>query len=187
MAYFINRSHNAALLERIAVLSPLAHELVVEDTAKIAVVKLEEHWMDDNNWEVYLPEGRYRLCLATRGIENVGVVSAPKRASLESGRHRVGLERTLEKGVWRISVSLDGAEMLVAEEPENWKGRGSQSSGPSNVTEQFSLDTPAVLLRLRFTEPFGGGSPDDSAAPTDGILLWIEADPMIARSGGAPG
>ena len=186
MAYFINRSRSAALLARIAVLAPLAHELIVADAGKIAAVKLEEHWMDDNNWEVYLPAGRYRLCLATRAIGTKELASPVKSVPIEGGRHRVGLELELQKSVWRVAVSLDGVQTLGAEEPQQWKGPSSHSSGPSAVTEQFPVEKPAVLLRLRFLRPRADVA-YDPAAPTEGILLWIEADRRIDRPGGPSG
>ena len=55
MTCFLNRRQNARLEARIQALLPLVHELVIDDPAKIAVVKLEEYWYDENRWEVYLP------------------------------------------------------------------------------------------------------------------------------------
>src|SRR5215468_248973 len=63
MAYFVNRRHNAALEARIKTMVPLAHELIIDDPKKIAVVRMEEYWYDENRWDLYLPEGRYRLCV----------------------------------------------------------------------------------------------------------------------------
>jgi hypothetical protein len=125
------------------------------------------------------------MCLATRGIGTKELAAPVKSVPVEGGRHRVSLERELKKTVWRVAVSLDGAEALAAEEQEQWKGPSSQSSGLSAVTEQFPIEKPAVLLRLRFLRPRADAA-YDPAAPTEGILLWIEVDGLGDRPGGPP-
>jgi hypothetical protein len=171
---FINYQQIRALEQRIAVLMPLAHDLVVEDEARIAVVKLEEQWIDDNRWDLHLPKGPFRLCLATQGIADDGLVPPAQSCPIKPGRHRLALQRQLDKGMWRIAVTCDGAAVLRAEEPEKWAGSGSSSTGPSAVTEHFPADKPFVLLRLRFQHWDASGAPEDPSAPSSGILLWIE-------------
>ena len=53
--------------------------LAADDPGRMAVVGLTDLWMDENRWDVYLPPGDYRLCVATRGIPGQGL--APARAS----------------------------------------------------------------------------------------------------------
>ncbi len=80
--YFLNRHQNAALEARIKTMLPLAHELIADDPKKVAVVKLEENWFDENRWDIFLPDGEYRLCLAMRGIESDGLATAQKAREL---------------------------------------------------------------------------------------------------------
>ena len=82
MTYFINRRENALLEQRIKAMVPLAHELVIDDPGRVAVVKLDEKWYDENRWEIYLPPGAYRLCLATRGINDSGLAQVMKTAPI---------------------------------------------------------------------------------------------------------
>lgn len=91
MTVLLNRRHNALLEARIATMRPLARELVVEDPAKVAVVKLDELWDDDHRWDLYLPPGRYRLCLATRQIVDQGLAPVVASQPIGPGRHLIGL------------------------------------------------------------------------------------------------
>jgi hypothetical protein len=175
MTYFINRRQNARLEARIQALVPLVHELVIDDPAKIAVVQLEEYWHDDNRWEVYLPEGRYRLCLATRGIDDQGLAPVVTSRPIEAGRHLLTLEDRIDGDVRRVTVLGDGNEQLTVEEPEQ-RGPGSSSTtgtiGPTS--QQLSADLPVVLFRRRFQRQDAKGRLISSHGWADGILLWIE-------------
>jgi len=175
LTFFVNRRHNKALEAQIKAMSPLAHELISDDPKKIAVVKLEEYWYDENRWDTYLPDGPYRLCLATRGIDNSGLAPVVKSQPLRSGRHRLALEQRRDKDVWRITVAWDGTGLLVVEEPREWFPEvGSSSQGQSAVSEQLAADQPAVLLRRRFMREVSKGHSTTPSGPTEGILLWIE-------------
>jgi len=172
---FINRRENAALESRIAAIRPLARELVVDDAQRIAVVKLEELWMDENRWDIYLPDGTYRLCVATRGIDDEGLVPAVKSAPVAAGRHRVVLDQTLDGEARRIVVTWDGAKLLEVVEPKAWDpGTGSSGGGDYSRSTQLPDDKPAVLFRRRFSRPDAKGQVSSPVGPTDGLLLWIE-------------
>ena len=109
---------------------PLAHELIVDDLSKIAVVKLEDYWMDDNRWDLYLPAGSYRLCIATREVAGEGLAPPVKSVPIRSGRHQLALLQNRDKEIYRIRVTRDGDELLSMQEPKGWDpGIGSQGGG----------------------------------------------------------
>ena len=147
MTCFLNRRQNARLEARIQALLPLVHELVIDDPAKIAVVKLEEYWYDENRWEVYLPPGDYRLCLATRGVDNQGFPTAMKSVPLAAGRHVLSLEQRLEKDIRRIAVAMrregaargQGAQgMGHGLQLVEWDARRDQSSVPGRSARRIT-------------------------------------------------
>jgi hypothetical protein len=175
MTFFINRRHNASLEARITAMRPLAHELEVVDAKKIAVVKLEEYWFDENRWEMYLPDGQYRLCLATRGIDQLGFPPAAKSAPLAAGRHRIDLEHTQDGAGWQIAVSWDKTRRLAVQEPKEWgPGRASEGGGQFSVSEQSAPEQPVVLFRRRFYRSGPPGTMSSPSGPAEGVLLWIE-------------
>jgi hypothetical protein len=175
MTYLVNRRHNAWLQQRIANMRPLARELIVDDETKIAVVKLDELWMDDNRWEIYLPPGQYRLCLATRGIQDKGLVPPVKTARVAPGRHSLSIVQTEYKSGWRVTVNLDGSDQIVVDEPKEWDaGHGSSDSGGYSTSTQLAADEPAVFVRRTFMRPNPRGGYSTSGGPVEGLLLWVE-------------
>ncbi len=182
MAYFVDRREIPRLESRIAALRPISRELFVDDPRQIAVVKREGMWYDENRWEIYLPEGSYRLCLATRQVDDlspgvrrpadpVSLAPVVKSMPIGAGRHQVDLDLNPEQGVWKIAVGLDRAGRVEVEEPKEW-GPDTGSSGGSEVSasEQRPADRPLVLFRRRFMKPDG----KVPKGPTDGVLVWIE-------------
>lgn len=178
ITYFINRRENTALEARIASALPLAHELIVDDPSKFAVVKLEEYWYDENRWDLYLPPGSYRLCLATHKIENGAPAPLEKSTPIQAGRHRVDIEVEKDRDLSRITVSCDGIKVLTAEEPKEWDpGFGSEGGGHFSLSEQLPTDQPMILFRRRFMQPIPGASGSSAVpdGPAEGLLLWIES------------
>jgi hypothetical protein len=174
MTYFINRRRNPELEARIAVMRPLAHELVVDDASKIAAVKLEELWFDDNAWDVHLPNRDYRLCVATRGIDENGMPSVLKSVRLKPGRHRLAVAVKKEKSSWRIAVDWDGGNVIDVAEPLDWNPDvGSSGGGVFSTSTQFDDRSAAVFFRRRFMRKDDRGS-HSADGPTEGVMLWIE-------------
>jgi len=172
MTYFVNRLEIDRLESRIAALRPMSRELVVTDPSQIAAVGLTAMWFDENRWEVYLPEGSYRLRLATREVATDGLAPAVKSLPIGPGWHRVDLEIVPDKAVWKIAVGLDRAGRVEAEEPKEWASdRGSEGGGQVSRSQQQPADRPLVLFRRRFM-PLGRSAAP--IGPTDGVLLWIE-------------
>jgi hypothetical protein len=138
-------------------------------------VKLEEYWYDQSRWDTYLPDGQYRLCLATRGIDDSGLAPVVKSEPLKAGRHRLALEQRRNKDTWCVTVSWDETGLLAVEEPKEWdSGIGSSGGGRSAVSEQLAADKPAVLFHRRFLREVSKGQRTTPSGPTEGILLWIE-------------
>lgn len=171
-ADFVNRKENAALRARVAVVSPLARELLIDDPKQVAVVRLEPMWWEDNQWDVYLPDGEYRLCVATHRVADNGLAPIVANMRLGSGRHLLSLEQQEQNDEWHISASSDGAKLVSVNEPKAW-GPGDITTGGADFDRSTQLDPakPIVLFRSQFPR---GDSFSVRLAPTDGVLFWIE-------------
>jgi hypothetical protein len=174
MTVIINRRQNTYLEARIRAMRPLAHELLVDDASKIAVVRMDELWMDDNRWDLHLPPGSYRLCLATRKVDDKGLPDAVKTVPIPSGRHRLALEQRQDGDLWHIRVLLDGAELLAVEETKDWASSSSTGGGDYSLSQQLPPDRPAVLFRRRYMQTDAQGRSQTPTVPSEGLILWIE-------------
>lgn len=177
--YFSNRHRITALEAGITTMRPLAHELVVNDADKIAVVKLEELWYDDNRWEVSLPDVKHRLCLATREIDTEGLAPVMRSEAIEAGRHSIYLKQREDGAGWLVTAGWDGSRLLLVQEPKEWNpGSGSTGGGHHSQCTQSAVDEPLILFRRRFSLPSHTGQVTTPPGPTEGILLWIEPIPV---------
>jgi hypothetical protein len=174
MTYFINRRYNASLDSRISTMIRLAPELVIDDARKIAVVKLDEYLDNDNRWDIYLPAGHYRLCIATREILDSGLAPARKSRPFKGGMHQLAFEMEKDKDVWRIGVKLDGTALLEVAEPKDWDTGSSSTPVQFSSSEQVPADRPVVLFRRRFMSRDPNGAVVTTDEPSAGVLLWIE-------------
>lgn len=179
LAYYLNSSENQRLEARINAMRPLAHELLIDNPKKAAVVQKEPLWYDDNEWEVYLPKGQYRLCLATRAIDREAFPPVKESAILAAGRHRIALEQERGEKTHHVFVTEGGRRLLTVEEPKAWDpSSGSEGAGGYSVSEQLAPDKPFSLFRRRFMGPRDAkGMSQTPNGPTNGIMLWIEPVP----------
>ncbi len=173
-----NHRENGRLAAKIERLQPLAHELIIDDPTDFAAVRLDNLWRDELRWDVFVPPGTSRVCLATRKVPEYGFPEASSRSPIGAGRRRLELrQETLDSGT-RIDLILDGVKILSAEETKDWAETGWVSSGVNSKSEQRPGDQPLVLHRRRFSRPQGStrGVPNfgPAAGLTEGILLWIE-------------
>ena len=178
VAHFKNRSDNEHFTEQINTMRPLARELIVVDPSLAAVVKQDEHWYDQNDWKYFLPDGDYRLQIATREIDEKGLAPVTQSVPIKAGMGHVGLEQKRNQNRdWLVTITAEGKEILSFEEPADWDaGRGSSGGGLHSESTQLPPDEPIVLFRRRFmveTMP-GGGSYTTPQGPSNGLLLWIE-------------
>jgi hypothetical protein len=175
IVYFTNRRAIRDYDERIAAMRPVARELEVEDGGQIAVVKLEAYWYDENRWDIYLPPGDFRLCLATREIDGTVPAAVASSAPLSPGRHTIALEHEPTADGWQVTIECDGRQLLSADEPKAWyPAVGSSGGGHFDRAEQFDPQQPVVLFRRRFAQPGPGRTSTTPLGPADGIMLWIE-------------
>lgn len=167
---FINHRENQRLTAKIESLRSLARELVVDDPAQYAVVKLHDTWSDENRWDVHLPPGRYRVCFASRGVDVNGLPEAFRSAPIEAGRHRLGMDLETVKSGTRIRITRDGGPCLTIDETGDWAGTGGWGSvGDFSTSQQLPASPSLVLLRRRNSHQYGVPT-----GPEPGLLLWIE-------------
>ena len=175
MTVIVDRRQSTALEARIRAMAPLAHELKIVDVNQFAAVKLENLWMDDNRWDVYLPAGEYRLCVATREVGKERVPRPGKSARIKSGRHRLELGFQRQGDLWPIRVASDGEELFAFNESKEW-GLSGSSTDPTNfsVSTQQSTGRPLILFHRRYYIMNRQGIADEPPTPSDGLILWIE-------------
>ena len=179
-AVLINRREIPLLTQRIKLMRPLARELVVKDEDKIAVVKCEETWYDENEWLIYLPSDRYQLSLATQQIDQNQTVPDPaKSVRLPAGQFRLALMQEKHNGGWRVRVTKDGQDLLTIDEPKEWyPSTGSVGGGHYSTTEQIGPPEHVVLFHRRFTRQvtIGPGTTSSQVPkePSEGVALWID-------------
>jgi hypothetical protein len=185
-SHFLNRREIELLESRIQSIRPLARELVVEDANKVAVVKLDDIWDNDDRWDIYLPDGIYQLCIATRGVAEEGLSSIAKKVSISAGKHQIMLDqqKTSEDaaGRWQLTVEVDGKLAVAVEESAEWASGSSRGGGCFTLCTQLAPEKPAVLYRRRFAREGGKRQWSTPVGPTEGILLWIERTPESASS-----
>lgn len=188
-AYFVNLRQVTMLRTQITASRPLAHELIVDDPHRIAVIKLEEMWFDENVWRIYLPAHPYRLCLATHGVAGKGIATAASSVLLKIGVQQLRLDVEQVGEVWRVAVTRDGTEIMSVEEPKEWNpGIGSVGGGHYSQSTQLPADQPVVLYRRRFNRLAATGHLlATPPGPTKGILLWIEPASGTKQSNGRSG
>jgi hypothetical protein len=173
-AVFVNGRESERLRPRIEALRPLARELIVDDPDQFAVVKLDEMWYDENRWDVHLPAGDYRLCIATRGIDQRGMTEPRSFAPIAAGRHRLSLDQIPEGDDQRLIISCDGARLLDAAETKGWAGTGWTGGSEFATSAQKPADRPLVLFRRRYHVPRGDNMTAPPDGPSNGLLIWIE-------------
>jgi hypothetical protein len=154
----------------------IVRELVINDDQRIAVVSLEQEWSDQDGWAIYVPPHReYRLCIATRRIDQAGYPSDFKSKPLKPGRHQIMLMKQRSDEGWKVSVWTDDSVFLTADEPNNW-GDVSRSFGGDefSISVQLSADEPVILFRRQFLADDAPGGVMNPIGPTNGIQLWLE-------------
>lgn len=171
------------LESQIASMQRLAHKLLIHDRQQIAVVQLPQTWHDENRWKVYLPVGEYRIGLATRQIDNLGLAPVRSETLIGEGTHEIELLQSDDEDGSVITVTVDGRPMIEATESQDWNPKRSSTGGGNFFSSaQLSPDDPIVLLRRRYGRRSQTSQRPDPQGPTEGLLLWIERIPLILRN-----
>lgn len=182
-AWYQTRSRNDWYRRQIDMLQDLAGGLVVNDPERIAAVEVPPMWYSEKRWEVYLPEGYdYRLKAATAGIGERQFPDAEREVPLAAGRRVIGLLEADQRDFSQFSVEVDGQRVWPAIGPVMRSGSTSSQSDTAERSQQFPLDQPLVLKRLRYADESQPRAPNTPTQWSDqGLLLWIEAVPHDRR------
>ena len=188
VAYFHLRQQIGRLEQEVDSMQQMARELIIEDREQIAVVMLPQMWMDQSRWDIYLPEGKYVIRLATRQIDQKGLAPPVEQTPIPAGQHRIELMRSDEGAGRQLTVTVDDRPVIEAEEDSGWDPGGA-SSGGSQIgnCEQRSAQQPLVLFRRRFYRPSKGGQNVPPKGPSEGWMLWIEPVGPADTPGADPG
>ena len=175
MTVEINRRENARLAAKVAALGVIARDLVVDDPRQYALVNLHNLWQDQTRWDAYLPPGRYRVNLATRGIEGKGFAAPTWSAEIDGGKHGLILEQADRTNGPRFVVKVDGRDLFAFEAGKDWES----SSWSSRVFGLNSLRQPIarpleLFRRQNLTPADSNAAPKAIQGPHNGLLLWIE-------------
>ena len=173
--FLLEQHRNARLKTRVKALSEMTGELRIEDPAQITVVHIPDVWYDEPRWDIYLPEGRYAVRMATRDVEFLESPPAPRQEkAIEPGRHRIELLQSRDGDVDRIRVLVDGQVLLEATETPDWNPRfGSMGGANFGLCSQLDPDERVVLFRRVFMKLQPDGT-HSTTGSTDGLVLWIE-------------
>ena len=177
LGVLMNDERTRALQSRLDVIRSLVRELEVDDPGQIAVVKKLDQWMSEDRWDLYLPPGSFRICMATREVGDDGFPPTMKSAPIRSGRHRLALDQRTGESSWKGVLTCDGSEQLTIEEPRTFPGDGATTTEEISVSEQFPANRPVVLSRRQFSDLSPGGGSVAPTAPSNGLMVWIEPDP----------
>jgi hypothetical protein len=133
-------------------------------------------------WKVHLPPGRRgTLHVATHNVpasgfpggSSIGFAPSDEPITITVALRRDHLDH------WQVVATERGSTIRIgiSDEDADWLiGGNSSSSGVMfGKTQSFDPDKPVELLRLRAHKPLPGGASAPPDAPSQGILIWLEA------------
>jgi hypothetical protein len=166
------------LSRKVQELHPFAGELLVEDPAQ-AAVNLKSRLLGEEEWDIYLPPGYYKIVLATQNIDRTGLAPSDLYAPLQGGKFNLVLTQRRSSEGWELRVTKDGEQILGWIEPSEWSEFASFLHEEELLrTGQHNPSKPLVLLRRKFhlINPQSGQSVTTTApaGPGPGVQLWIE-------------
>lgn len=194
--YFRLRHENGRLQREIQEMESRSRKLIVEQTDRLAVVKLPPSWVDEKKWEIVLPSeesvtrggATYQLCLATREITLSGARLPIKTYTLPAGRHQIELilrhERVDGKqSEWSIAALLDDNPVIEINESADWNpGFGGWGIGGDRFDQPYqpnTIDESVYLFQEQFSVDQSSRQIGPSEATTTGLLLWVQ--PLLEK------
>ena len=168
------------LIDEAESVSAIMNRLLIRDPEKYAVLHLQPRSWDDNAWKVWLPEGhRYRLCVATRGVQYGPETVFPEKpdvVELQPGEHEIRTMITREDQGWKIVIANSDDEHLQILETADWnKTEYYYSHGPGfGRTEQFGIAQRMLVYRVVYHKSTRKGETVPRNVPADGLQIWLE-------------
>lgn len=158
-----------------------ARELIVSDTTKFAVVKKPTSWLQEQTWEVYVPDGdTFALNLKFQDLSENDFAEPLRSVPIPTGIHQLQfLREKKSKDNGHVEVRVDGKTVFAE---EHVIGRSSHRTFHHKLTETrtWAKHEPVLLFHLQY-----GYNPTDKETVTwDGVLIWIgqTASPHTADS-----
>ncbi len=162
--------------QRIAAMRTMAREFVVEDPTQVAVVHRPQLWYDEYRWAIHLPQGEYRMKLATRDVDEEGFPAAVRQTLLDGGEYRIELRQSEVEDCWKMTITVDDHPVIELVEKPGWPPSHDWSgASPIGNCTQMPPNEPIVLFRRRYMVPTAAGnSTQTPQGPAEGLMLWIE-------------
>ncbi|HVC98988.1 MAG TPA: hypothetical protein VND64_35315 [Pirellulales bacterium] len=164
--------------------------LVVSGQNRLNVVTVPNFDGMTWRWRMYVPSGAsYRLHIASEQIPTSGFAASARRSELGPGEYIVTAAlRGDDQGGWTLKIAQRGSMLglRVSEEHTGWLKKSpvhfSTKQAGSDGTEVAPDGAPFLLLRVNATQglPGGGSVPNPPGVLTDGIMLWVDEQPITA-------
>ncbi len=183
-AHWTNLRRIAILEPRLSNLQSLSPELNIVDPNRVAIVQLNSPWFSIERWEVYIPTDKFRICVATEGIDQSGFPDTYASEPLPQGRYEIHFEEQQGASSFHYLVTRNGQSCFDIVTNTSPGSNGSSSgSGVSKRSLQFDVKVAIELIRRRYNVPVPGspGSSQSPAVPSQGLLLWIQSTLLPTR------
>ncbi len=185
LPYFLATRQFKMLEVENAALKRMAEILVVDDPAKLHVLKIRSNRYGAVAWKVWVPESaNYELRFATQQISSLGFPEEFDRFPLPPGKHLISMIHKRPSRGHQFQLFVDQQLAIVHERPPEWiEYSSSQGTSKGGELEQFAVGEPVVLKREWFDEHVPGfpSSYDHSSdeLSNKGNCVWIAPAKMV--------
>ena len=147
-------------------------KLTIKDLGKVHVNMVPSHEEYTWRWRVYLPDRRFRICMATAEIPEHGFPAdfSSSQSISYVGEHT--LIMTVKKDSKQFYFSFNGGGIRSSKPDSNLSWMKSFTSSDTGKASLVAVDEgkPVILLRLRGNNPGSRHNPN----PCSGVMLWID-------------